>query len=333
MTARSPRHANAVAARRISAPAGVDAAGAAKRKDTDQRNHEMQDGVARRSGTGCGREGRFGTGDAHHPLREPMSIHIGTSGWAYREWRGFFYPPKMRPEALLRHYAQEFRSVEINGTAYRTPTPQTVEAWRSALPPGFIAAVKMAHAVTHRRHLRHAQRELVEYFAAVGLLGDRRGPVLVQLPPSLGPDLGLLRDFLQLARAAMADPAWKLVLEFRQPGWISGAVEQLLGDQRATWCLSDIPVNPVDRPTAGADLVYLRRHGTEAGYRGSYGEAALHRDAELIAAWAARGAEVFAFFNNTADGSAIADARRLRRMLAGSAHEAEPAFGQRQRIR
>jgi uncharacterized protein YecE (DUF72 family) len=257
-------------------------------------------------------------------------IHIGTSGWAYREWRGTFYPAKLRPEALLRHYALEFSSVEINGTAYRTPAPHTVEAWRSALPPGFIAAVKMAHAVTHRRRLRDAGSELAEFIAVVRLLGERRGPILVQLPPSLGPDLGLLRDFLQQARALMADPAWPLVLEFRQPGWIGAPVERLLDDQRATWCLSDLPVNPIARPTAGAEVVYLRRHGTAAGYRGSYDEPALRRDARLIADRAAAGAGVFAFFNNTADGSAITDARRLRQMLAGAAPVAEAAGTQQQ---
>lgn len=244
-----------------------------------------------------------------------LKIHIGTSGWAYREWRGVFYPPQARPDALLRHYVEEFPSVEINGTAYRTPTPQTVASWRSAMREGFLAAVKMSHGVTHRRRLRCTDEELAEFIAAVRALGEHLGPLLIQLPPSLEPDLPLLRDFLHTTRTLMADPAWALVVEFRHRGWLTPAVAQVLTDHRAARCVSDMPECVSTKPIERADPLYIRRHGTAGRYRGSYDDAALRRDAELVAAWAAQGGEAFVFFNNTADASAIADARRLRQML------------------
>lgn len=245
-----------------------------------------------------------------------MKIHIGTSGWAYREWRGHFYPEQAPPDALLRHYVDEFASVEINGTAYRTPTLQTVASWCSAMPDGFLAAIKMSHGVTHRRRLRCIDEELAEFIAAVRALGEHLGPLLVQLPSSLEPDVHLLRDFLQTTRTLMNDPGWALVVEFRNKGWLTPAIAQTLADHRAVWCLSDMPECITARPMDRSDTLYIRRHGTAGRYRGSYGDVALRRDAELVAAWSARGGEAFVFFNNTADMSAIADARRLRLMLA-----------------
>lgn len=245
-------------------------------------------------------------------------IHIGTSGWAYHEWRGPFYPLKARSEDLLCLYAEVFACVEITSTAYRTPTVETVARWRRAMPAGFRAAVKMPHMITHRRQLKNIESELTEFITAVRFLEDRRGPVLVQLPPNLRPDHRLLHDFIQLAQGLMADPAWRLVVEIRHPGWISATTERLLEDLHVVWCLADNAGCIIDHPTNGADLVYLRRHGTAGPYHGSYDEADLYRDAELLRATTRHGAEAFVFFNNTADMAAVFNARRLGALLEES---------------
>lgn len=246
-----------------------------------------------------------------------MPISIGTSGWAYREWQGGFYPSGLKTEAQLAHYVLHFNAVEINGTAYRTPSHETVQRWRATMPAGFTAAVKLSHAITHSHRLRDADAQLEEFLARVRDLGDHRGPLLAQLPPGFAPDHVRLRDFLTAARSVMADPQWPLVIEFRHPDWITDRTERLLDDAHATWCLADMNVCPVTRPTSEAAVLYLRRHGSAGIYRGSYDDQVLQQDAELMCAWAAKGVHAYAFFNNTADGAAVHDARRLQYLVAG----------------
>jgi uncharacterized protein YecE (DUF72 family) len=244
-----------------------------------------------------------------------MAIFIGTSGWAYREWRGVFYPPRLQPDEQLAHYVTQFTAVEINGTAYRTPDSATVRRWRETMPPGFIAALKLSHGVTHFHRLRETGALLEDFVISARLLGERLGPLLAQLPPGFAPDHACLRDFLAEARAVMADPSWPLVIEFRHPGWIDERTAEILTQAHATWCVADMPVCPVTRPPSDLGVLYLRRHGTAGKYCGSYSDEALLADARLLCAWSGRNADAFAFFNNTADGAAIRDARRLQELV------------------
>lgn len=254
-----------------------------------------------------------------------MPICIGTSGWAYREWQGFFYPPGLKSEAQLAHYVAHFNAVEINGTAYRTPKHETVQRWSATMPAGFTAAVKLSHAITHYQRLRDSETLLEEFIASVRHLGDKRGPMLAQLPPGFAPDHVRLRDFLAAARSLMEDHQWPLVIEFRHPQWITDHTERLLADAHASWCLADMPVCPVTRPSAGASVLYIRRHGIDGRYHGSYSDQALQQDAEMICEWATKGVPAYAFFNNTADGAAVNDARRLQQLVAGHCGHLERA--------
>lgn len=246
-----------------------------------------------------------------------MPICIGTSGWAYREWQGGFYPAGLKAEAQLAHYVTHFNAVEINGTAYRTPSHEIMQRWSATMPAGFIAAVKLSHAITHDRRLRDSETLLEEFIASVRHLGDSRGPVLAQLPPGFAPDHVRLRDFLATTRSLMADHQWPLVIEFRHAEWITDHTERVLTDAHASWCLADMPVCRVTRPMAGAPILYLRRHGIDGRYYGSYDDQTLQQDAELICESASKGVPTYAFFNNTADGAAVHDARRLQYLVAG----------------
>ncbi len=183
------------------------------------------------------------------------------------------------------------------------------------MPAGFTAAVKLSHGITHYRRLRGVETLLENFIASVRHLGDKRGPVLAQLPPRFAPDHARLRDFLAVARSVMGDRQWPLVMEFRDPQWISDQTEQVLNDAHASWCLADMPECPVRRPTTGAPFLYLRRHGINGRYHGSYDDQVLRQDAELICEWAAKGLPVYAFFNNDIGGAAVIDARRLHDLV------------------
>lgn len=123
-------------------------------------------------------------------------IRVGTSGWVYRHWRGVLYPEGLAPRAWLSRYASLFDTVELNATFYRLPTPEAVERWRDAVPPAFTFAVKGSRFLTHLKRLLDADEGLRRFHATVGRLGAKLGPVLLQLPPRLKPDLERLDRFL-----------------------------------------------------------------------------------------------------------------------------------------
>jgi uncharacterized protein YecE (DUF72 family) len=141
-------------------------------------------------------------------------LHVGTSGWSYPHWRGFFYPPKLSQKAWFKFYAAQFDTAEINATFYRVPTRASVCAWREAAPEGFQFAWKASRYITEAKKLRDAEGPLERIYAPMAELGPKTGPTLFQLPPQLGLDLERLRTFLQLLPAG-----GRQAIEFRHPSW------------------------------------------------------------------------------------------------------------------
>jgi uncharacterized protein YecE (DUF72 family) len=138
------------------------------------------------------------------------SAHVGSSGWAYPEWRGSFYPADAQPADFLRLYAERLNAVELNATFYRLPSEAQFEAWAEQVPAGFQFAVKMSGQITGGGRL-----DRVATFAErVAVLGDKLGPVLVQIPEERPRDEGFLRLLLD-----SLPPELKVALEFKNPTW------------------------------------------------------------------------------------------------------------------
>ncbi len=186
-----------------------------------------------------------------------MNLRIGTSGYAYREWRGKFYPLGLAPREMLPFYAQRFSSVEINATFYRMPALAVLESWLAQVPENFIFAFKAPGLITHRKRLRNVNEETAAFTTKISALGHNLGPVLFQLPPSLPRDLPLLRAFLA------AIPAIRFAIEFRHPSWSSDEVFALLCEQRCALCISDRDDAPPPPLIATADFGYARLRRSE----------------------------------------------------------------------
>lgn len=240
------------------------------------------------------------------------NIHIGTSGWSYRDWIGRFYPPGTKAGEMLPLYARRFGTVEVNATFYRRPRADMVARWHDVTPAGFVFAVKASRQITHVRRLANAEEALGDFLAGVAPLGDKLGPVLFQLPPSLGPDLPRLSAFLSTLPAEL-----RPVIEFRDPAWHTEDTLSLMARHGAALCVHDYPgMAPMARATA--PQAYLRFHGPGPGrYAGRYGTDGLEPWARRIAGWRDEGKEVFVYFNNDRDGAAVEDALALRAMLEG----------------
>ena len=114
-----------------------------------------------------------------------MPLLVGTSGWQYRDWRDAFYPRDVPLSRWLDHYAATFPTVENNGTFYRLAKPETFAGWRARTPDGFLMAVKASRYLTHVLRLRDPAEPVGRLLTSCAGLGDRLGPVLLQLPPTM----------------------------------------------------------------------------------------------------------------------------------------------------
>ena len=125
-----------------------------------------------------------------------MAVHIGTSGWHYKHWKGPFYPEKLPASKMLEWYARHFDTVELNNTFYRLPPETGVQGWRDGSPPRFCFAAKGSRFLTHMKKLKDPEEPLDRFFSRARQLGPTFGPVLYQLPPRWSVNVDRLATFL-----------------------------------------------------------------------------------------------------------------------------------------
>jgi uncharacterized protein YecE (DUF72 family) len=203
------------------------------------------------------------------PRAAPAEFLVGTSGFSYPAWRGVFYPDKLPAARMLAHYAGVFRTVEINNTFYRMPAPTLLETWAAQTPATFRFALKAPQQITHRLRLREAAEPAREFVRRCAVLGERLGPILVQLPPNLKVDLERLDGFLHDLPQSVA-----VAIEFRHPSWFADQTWEVLRTRGAALCIAES--NDLETPlVATAPFGYVRLR------RDDYGDADLE-------AWAAR---------------------------------------------
>ncbi len=140
-------------------------------------------------------------------VSEPLSVHVGTSGWRYPHWDHVLYPPGTDPRERLGHYVQRFDTVELNSSFYRWPSSPAFKSWRNRLPPGFALSVKAARGLTHGKRLYAPEAWVARMAACWHELSDKRAVLLVQMRPDHVRDdarleyfLGLMPPWMRVAR-------------------------------------------------------------------------------------------------------------------------------------
>lgn len=238
-----------------------------------------------------------------------MRAQTGTSGFAYKEWKGSFYPADIKPPAMLSYYAQRFNSVEINNTFYRMPAKDVMHSWRDQVGPDFRFVLKASQRITHRKRLKDAADDVSYFLATAAELGDRLGPTLFQLPPNLKLDLPRLRDFL-----ALIPSTHRAAFEFRHPSWFDDAVYDALREHGVALCVADTDETEEGMPTSSA-----------LPSTASWGYVRLRReeyDADALRAWATRIARqpwetAYVFLKHEDAGVGPKYAAQIGEMLAG----------------
>ena len=244
-------------------------------------------------------------------------VHLGTSGYVYRHWRGDFYPADLATGRWLPYYARVFHTVELNATFYRLPTPEAVEGWRRQVPRGFRFAAKGSRFLTHMKRLLETGEGLSRFYGLVRGLGPALGPVLWQLPPQMTkPDAGRLENFLAHLPTDLTS-----AFEFRHAAWYREDILRLLDAYGAAVVEHDLLDVRPPRPTGR--FRYLRFHGATQKYASGYGRRALAPHAKDLAAWRDAGGEAWVFFNNDLGGHAPRDALELADLMGEPGHAPE----------
>jgi uncharacterized protein YecE (DUF72 family) len=183
------------------------------------------------------------------------SLRAGASGFSFKEWKGPFYPPDCKAEAMLPFYAQRLPTVEINNSFYRMPKRVVLEGWTTQVPEDFRFSLKASRRITHIGRLKaDAVAETLGYlYRNLEALGTRRGPVLFQLPPNLKKDLPRLEAFL-----ALLPPGHGAAFEFRNPEWFDDEVYALLRAAGAALCLLEREDNAPPPLVETAPFGYVR---------------------------------------------------------------------------
>jgi uncharacterized protein YecE (DUF72 family) len=239
-----------------------------------------------------------------------MPVVVGTSGWQYRDWRGVLYPAGVPQRGWLEYYAGQYATVENNGTFYRLASPQTFADWGARTPEGFVMAVKASRYLTHIRRLRDPAEPVERLLGAAAGLGDRLGPVLLQLPPDFRADPGALdRCLAEFARVAAAGPSRvRVAVELRHDSWWTDEVRELLAGHGAALTWADRLGRPLTPLWRTADWGYLRLHEGAARPWPRYGEQALASWVRRLAGTWPDHADLFVYFNNDQGGAAVYDA-------------------------
>lgn len=249
------------------------------------------------------------------------SIRLGAQGWNYDAWVGPFYPTGTRSADYLSTYARAFDTVEVDSTFYAIPPAKTVKGWGERVPQGFRFALKLPQEITHENRLRNSQDLLALFADRARLLGDKLGPILIQLGPDFGPvELPALAGFLPMLPRDL-----DFAVEFRQRGWVHDGMIALLAEHRVALTLTDARWIPrktmlalADRPTA--DFAYVRWMGPNRDLV-DYSRIQVDRTREL-AAWALvlpalakRVRTVYGYINNHFAGHSPASLRDLQQRL------------------
>ena len=237
-------------------------------------------------------------------------IHIGTSGWSYKEWAHDFYQG-LKPGEQFQFYSTQFSTVEINASFYRLPALKTVHDWHKKAPAKFIFAVKGSRLVTHIKRLNALDGLVANFIRRIRPLKEKLGPLLWQLPPNFKPDLPRLEKFLKKLPIKLSH-----AIEFRHPDWMSDEAFQLLRKYNAAF----VSVSSMRMPqnfSVTADFIYIRFHGLSGGPRHNYTRSELEPWANHIREQAKIGRKVFAYFNNDLNVRAPKNASLLLEMCQG----------------
>jgi uncharacterized protein YecE (DUF72 family) len=208
------------------------------------------------------------------------------------------FPEAFRDKSRLSYYSTLFDTIEINSSFYKIPNAGTLNKWVNEVPNDFKFTFKLWKGITHNKDLTFDPDDVFRFIDIINHLAAKAGCLLIQFPPSLSnAQTGQLK-FL-LATLKEANDHWHLALEFRHRSWYQENTYDLLTEYGASLVIHDLPASAAPLPESPADFMYLRFHGPEGRYRGSYRDDFLYEYSLYVTEWLQAGKKVYVYFNNT----------------------------------
>ena len=233
----------------------------------------------------------------------------GTSNLVLPVKNKSYFPPAFQTGTRLTYYASLFNSIEINSSFYRRPYPATMMKWSKEAPDDFRFSFKLGKQITHARKREFNLGPLKDFMSAINAMAGP-GCLLAQFPPSFDADLPQLEALLR----ELKKYSWPVAIEFRHRSWYNDAAFALLSRFDAAMVIHDFQNVASPVVFTAVNHVYIRFHGPEAGYRGSYYDEYLLEFASRIRQWIEEGRTVYCYFNNTL-GAAIPNLQTLNRFV------------------
>ncbi len=236
-------------------------------------------------------------------------VLVGCSGWVYKDWRGSFYPEKLPQREWLRHYAERFRTVEVNNTFYRLPSEAAVKGWIDETPDDFAFTIKGSRYTTHIKRLISPEKYTVKFFEAIKPIADagKLAAVLWQFPKNFKADPDRLANMLEVTAKA----GGRHCFEFRNATWFDERTYSMLREHDAALVIGDDPEFDFRTNEITAGWTYVRFHRSSHASSGKYQPREIDSWRRRIAAWRAK-TEVLAYFNNDWEGYATENAEKLQ---------------------
>lgn len=240
-----------------------------------------------------------------------MEIHVGTSGYGYKEWKGAFYPEKITPKEMLRFYSARLGVVEINNTFYHMPTPGVLKSWAEQVPDDFVFAFKAPRLFSHVKRLKDVNEEAAYLFKTLAVLGRKLGPVLFQFPKSFRAQPEVLEKLLRMVPDGVS-----CAFEFRSASRLDSEIQDILRTSAASLCTADTDDDPANAIISTAPWGYLRLR------RSDYSD-------EDLAQWKSRiiaqkWTRAFVFFKHEEKAKGAAMAMRFDEMVRSVENTAGP---------
>jgi uncharacterized protein YecE (DUF72 family) len=239
-------------------------------------------------------------------------VHVGTMGWSYNFWIGSFYPKETKSTQFLTEYSKHFDTVEIDNTFYRVPSKSSLEKWKEQTPADFVFSAKFPQIITHRKMLKDCEQDVKFFIERMSLLGNKLGPLLIQLPPAFGgKQITLLKDFLP-----KLPKSYRYAAEIRNTQLLNSELFTILRQNEVALAIVASPFMPeINELTAR--FVYVRWEGDRKRVNGTLGRTEVDRTnetpmwAQKVKTFLGETNEVFGYFSKYYSGNPPNDAKLL----------------------
>jgi uncharacterized protein YecE (DUF72 family) len=244
------------------------------------------------------------------------TIHVGTMGWSYNFWVGNFYDEGTRSNGYLTEYSKHFDTVEINNTFYRIPNVTSLEKWNRQTPDEFLFSAKFPQVITHQKMLKNCENEVELFLERMSTLQSKLGPLLLQFPPTFGPEkIALLTDFL-----SRLSKKHKYAVEVRNKKMFNEKLYSALREYSVALTLTPILSVPKTEQIT-ADFAYIRWEGDRRTVKGTLGRVEVDRTDDIhdwansIIGLSEKTKQVFGYFSKYYSGHPPTDAKMLLESL------------------